>query len=188
MPRVDGDVTKQQIKEVALDLFTTKGYSATSLREIAERMNFTKAALYYHFATKDAMLEWMLEPLLEAHEKLLDASPESLSNIEEQRDYLSAHLDVVMGHRNLAAMFTSDPAVFTNETVGPRVQAMLGRIINLLSGGGSGVETVRAMATLQTLGTAVHPLPGSDAEVHATLLGAALAILQSEAAHVPVSG
>jgi AcrR family transcriptional regulator len=48
--------TREQILDVALDLFTTEGFEKTSLREIAERMGFSKAALYYHFASKDDIL------------------------------------------------------------------------------------------------------------------------------------
>ena len=48
--------TREQILDVALELFTANGYEKTSLREIAERMNFSKAALYYHFASKEDIL------------------------------------------------------------------------------------------------------------------------------------
>ncbi|MBL7499435.1 TetR/AcrR family transcriptional regulator [Frankia sp. CNm7] len=48
--------TREQILDVAQELFATVGYEKTSLREIAERMNFSKAALYYHFASKDDLL------------------------------------------------------------------------------------------------------------------------------------
>ncbi len=48
-----GNETKAEAQRVALDLFTSKGYEATSLREIAERLGISKAALYYHFASKD---------------------------------------------------------------------------------------------------------------------------------------
>jgi len=48
--------TREQILDVALDLFTTEGFEKTSLREISERMGFSKAALYYHFASKDDIL------------------------------------------------------------------------------------------------------------------------------------
>lgn len=45
--------TRERILDVALDLFIEKGFDKTSLREIAERLGFTKAAIYYHFASKD---------------------------------------------------------------------------------------------------------------------------------------
>ena len=42
--------------EAALDLFAEKGFAQTATRELAERLGFTKAALYYHFRTKDDLL------------------------------------------------------------------------------------------------------------------------------------
>ncbi|HEY2213664.1 MAG TPA: helix-turn-helix domain-containing protein, partial [Acidimicrobiales bacterium] len=48
--------TRERILDVAMDLFIEKGYDKTSLREIAEQLGFTKAALYYHFSSKDDML------------------------------------------------------------------------------------------------------------------------------------
>jgi AcrR family transcriptional regulator len=55
-------VTRERILEAASELFTEQGYDATSLREIAERLGFTKAALYYHFQSKDEILRALLEP------------------------------------------------------------------------------------------------------------------------------
>ena len=48
--------TRERILDVALELFVEQGIDKTSLREIAERMGFSKAALYYHFASKDDMV------------------------------------------------------------------------------------------------------------------------------------
>ncbi len=48
--------TRQRILDVALDLFTEQGFDGTSLRQIAEQLGVTKAALYYHFESKDDIL------------------------------------------------------------------------------------------------------------------------------------
>jgi AcrR family transcriptional regulator len=48
--------TRERILDVALDLFIEKGYDKTTLREIAEQLGFTKAALYYHFPSKQRIL------------------------------------------------------------------------------------------------------------------------------------
>ncbi len=48
--------TRQRILDVALDLFTEQGFDATSLRQIAERLGVTKAAIYYYFESKDDIL------------------------------------------------------------------------------------------------------------------------------------
>src|SRR5215475_13717231 len=49
-PRGD---TRERIQSIALELFAEQGYEKTSLREIAERLGVTKAALYYHFRSKE---------------------------------------------------------------------------------------------------------------------------------------
>ena len=54
-PSGEGD-TRERILDVALDLFIEQGYDKTSLREIAEPLGVTKAALYYHFAAKEDIL------------------------------------------------------------------------------------------------------------------------------------
>ena len=48
--------TRERILDVALDLFVEKGFDQTSLREIAEQLGVTKAALYYHFPSKGDIL------------------------------------------------------------------------------------------------------------------------------------
>ena len=53
--------TRERILEIALERFTTHGYDQTSLREIAEDLGVTKAALYHHFKTKEEILDSLLE-------------------------------------------------------------------------------------------------------------------------------
>jgi AcrR family transcriptional regulator len=48
--------TRERILDVSLELFNEQGYEKTSLREIAERLGVTKAALYYHFERKEDIL------------------------------------------------------------------------------------------------------------------------------------
>ena len=51
-----GASTRERILDVALDLFTDQGFDGTSMREIAERLNISKPAIYYHFASKEEIL------------------------------------------------------------------------------------------------------------------------------------
>ena len=55
--------TRARILDVARELFTEQGYEKTSLREIADRLGFTKAALYYHFQSKEQLLFALVEPM-----------------------------------------------------------------------------------------------------------------------------
>ena len=52
--------TRERILDAALALFAEKGYDATSMREIAEQVDITKAALYYHFDGKADIVRSML--------------------------------------------------------------------------------------------------------------------------------
>jgi AcrR family transcriptional regulator len=54
--RPDEGDTRERILDVALELFTEQGYDKTSLRQIAEPLGFTQAAIYYHFAAKEDIL------------------------------------------------------------------------------------------------------------------------------------
>ena len=58
--RSRGD-TRARIQQVALELFAEQGYEKTSLREIAERLDVTKAALYYHFKSKEDIVRSLVE-------------------------------------------------------------------------------------------------------------------------------
>jgi AcrR family transcriptional regulator len=59
--RRDARDTRARIQRVALELFAEQGYEATSLREIAERLDVTKAALYYHFKSKEDIVTSLVE-------------------------------------------------------------------------------------------------------------------------------
>jgi AcrR family transcriptional regulator len=53
--------TRTRIQQVALELFAEQGYEKTSLREIAGRLDVTKAALYYHFKSKEDIARSLVE-------------------------------------------------------------------------------------------------------------------------------
>lgn len=73
-PRRPGPSGASDIRESILDaaeyLFATKGFAATSIREIAEQVGVTPAMVHYYFGNKKSLLrsvmEQVLEPLAEA--------------------------------------------------------------------------------------------------------------------------
>ena len=52
---------KEEILDVATRLFAERGYEGTSMNDVAERVGMRKASLFYHFATKDALYEAVLD-------------------------------------------------------------------------------------------------------------------------------
>jgi AcrR family transcriptional regulator len=104
--------TRERILDVALDLFIEKGYDKTSLREIAEGLGFTKAALYYHFPSKQEILmalHYRFHTLLTdsiASLKELDSDPAAWSAIFDRQidDMLANRKLFLMHERNRAAL------------------------------------------------------------------------------------
>ena len=56
--------TKEQILEVSLDLFSIRGYEATSISQIADAVGIRKASLYSHFANKQDILDTLVDELM----------------------------------------------------------------------------------------------------------------------------
>ncbi len=48
--------TKEKIFNVALDLFSQRGYDSVSLREIAQEVGIQKSSIYSHYPSKEAIL------------------------------------------------------------------------------------------------------------------------------------
>jgi len=104
--------TRERILDVALDLFIEKGFDKTSLREIAEQLGVTKAALYYHFASKEDIL---MALHLRLHEFGLDA----LTQLGDQEptparwaDLLDQIVDQMLAHRKIFLLHQRNQAAF----------------------------------------------------------------------------
>lgn len=98
MPRLNTD-TRAEIRAVALELFTEQGYEQTSLREIAERLGITKAALYYHFASKSALLAELVHPLTDELRAM--ATRLEATGIESVRRLVEDYFDLCYRHRQV---------------------------------------------------------------------------------------
>ena len=56
-----GPLTRKQILDASLKLFSEKGFARTSVRDIAQAAGITDAAIYYHFASKRDLFEALLD-------------------------------------------------------------------------------------------------------------------------------
>lgn len=81
---------KEQILEIALELFATRGYHGVGMDDIGTAAGVTGPALYHHFAGKEAMLSAALIPVSEG---LRDGGQARLSAHTEPADQLAALVD-----------------------------------------------------------------------------------------------
>lgn len=173
---LDGpDDTRARILDVALDLFAEHGFAATSTREISDRLGFTKAALYYHFRTKDDLLDALLSPVMASFSELVSgASPRPSTSA--RRQVLTEFIDLVASNDKLIRVLTQDPSVTSRPMPATHKQA-IERLTQLLIGTEtpSAAERTRARATLGGVSTALlHAEPSDDPAIvrEATLAAA----------------
>jgi AcrR family transcriptional regulator len=110
----DGKSTRDRILDVALDLFAEEGYDQTSLRQIADRMGFTKAALYYHFPSKTDMLMALhlrMHGLIDEPMALLGDDRVSTQQWEA---FLNAFIDKMLSNRKLFMVHRVNQKAFAN--------------------------------------------------------------------------
>ncbi|NTW40952.1 MAG: TetR/AcrR family transcriptional regulator [Cellulomonadaceae bacterium] len=85
--RRTGD-TRDEIQRAALGRFTNQGYDKTSLREIAEDLGVTKAAVYYHFHSKEEILESLVRSLADSLDELIAWAQSAPMTRERQLELL----------------------------------------------------------------------------------------------------
>ena len=103
--------TREQILEVARDLFIEQGYDATSLREIAEKVGVTKAALYYHFTNKQDILRALAAPAMEATPTVLSMLPERPVDITQWVDVVAGLAEWLLENRKVLLLFERNHGV-----------------------------------------------------------------------------
>jgi AcrR family transcriptional regulator len=88
--------TRARIQQVALELFAEQGYERTSLREIAERLGVTKAALYYHFKSKEDIVRSFTEDYFAQLDALIEWGREQPPSDKTSAELLEAYIAIVM--------------------------------------------------------------------------------------------
>jgi AcrR family transcriptional regulator len=103
--------TRQRLLDVAVSLISKHGFAGTSLQMIADELGFTKAAIYYHFRTRDQLLVAVMEPMLRQIQQVV-AMAESQRTPRAQMDAMvDGFAEVVAKNRSLAAVMVFDPGV-----------------------------------------------------------------------------
>jgi AcrR family transcriptional regulator len=179
------DDTRARVLEVALELFAEQGFAATSTREISDRLGFTKAALYYHFRTKDELLDALLAPAISDLDALVGQAPARPST-SARRQLLAGFVDLVAANAKLIRVLTQDPSVTKDAKRSQRTQ-MFERFAQLLSGNESPTVAERARVRAALGGVRVALLyadPTDDpAVVREATLAAACGALGIPAPH-----
>ena len=65
-----GEKRKKELLKIAYDMFLTQGYENTRVDEIIEKANIAKGTYYYHFQSKEQMLEEVIDMMIDNEAKM----------------------------------------------------------------------------------------------------------------------
>jgi len=111
------DATRTALSAAARQLFTERGYAATSTTEIVERAGVTRGALYHHFAAKDELFRAVFEQLEgEVTEHVAHQALTSDDPLEQLRRGTRAYLDACIDPAVQRVVLLDGPSVLGWET------------------------------------------------------------------------
>ncbi|MGE5286995.1 MAG: TetR/AcrR family transcriptional regulator [Micromonosporaceae bacterium] len=111
--------TRGRIQAVAVELFAEQGYDKTSLREIAERLGVTKAALYYHFRSKEEIVRSLFTDYTAEVDELIAWGRGQPRTAETRRELLGRYVDIVVRRTEVFQCLERNQATIRNlETEG----------------------------------------------------------------------
>lgn len=174
--------TRQRIQEVALELFAEHGYEKTSLREIAERLDVTKAALYYHFKTKEDILGSIIDDWAAQADEIIawgESQPRTRATREE---LLRRHAENVRTQRPLMRFFQENQSTVRDLKIGERLRDRMIAMFTLISDPDAPLtDQLRARLALFSLSMSQFAMRDTDAteeELHEAAISVALELIR----------
>ena len=95
-----GDITKQHLRDCALDILCNHGYFGFTVRMVADKAGLAEGALYRHYPSKDALIK-------ELFNQHTDKIVEVIRDIREQSDDDTAFLSLLV--ITLCRLFDESP-------------------------------------------------------------------------------
>ncbi|ELP61532.1 TetR/AcrR family transcriptional regulator [Streptomyces turgidiscabies] len=144
--------TRQRIQDVALELFAEQGYEKTSLREIAERLDVTKAALYYHFKTKEEIIVSLFEDLTKPIEELIEWGRRQPHTLAMKQEIVRRYSEALTAAAPLFRFMQENQATVRDLSIGDMFKSrMLGMREIIIDPDAPLVDQVRCISAMFTL-------------------------------------
>ncbi len=153
-PRTD---TRSRVQKVALELFAEQGYEKTSLREIAERLGVTKAALYYHFKSKEDIVHSFTDDYFTEIDALLDWARDQPRGQQTRLAVLDRYVGVVLSGNEVFRFLEQNRAAVQGMEAGKerfaRFRDRLDGLVEVLAGPDAALrDRVRATTAVLSVG------------------------------------
>ncbi len=108
--------TKEELLEAAIDLFATKGFAGTSIRDIARSMGMSISNIYHYFGNKEGLWIAILEySVREMPGQLREVAAMDMDPLERFRLLIRTQLSFSKTHRRESKIFFVDEDMLTRE-------------------------------------------------------------------------
>jgi AcrR family transcriptional regulator len=172
--------TRSLILDAALDVFSEHGFEGSSLQQIADRLGLTKAALYYHFHSKDDLLEALIAPAIVDLDEVLDAHASTRDTPARRRQFMQDYVDYLLRHRQLIAYISRDLATLAHPAITAGNQERRARVEATLAGPDLDFnDEVRVAMAFGGIQAVIAQYPDADeTQLRTALLETAAALLR----------
>jgi AcrR family transcriptional regulator len=108
--------TLAKLIKASVDLFSTRGFKSTSVRDIAKVMNMSMAGIYNYFPTKEALFFFIFDRTInEAREQLIAVTKLDLPPMERFRLLLKTHFTAIGTHLKESKVTFLEDEYFSQE-------------------------------------------------------------------------
>ncbi len=106
------ELQRHRMLKAAATCFNQKGYSGTSLKDVAKHLNLTDAALYYYVRNKQELVYLCYLRAAELGRQAMDrARTEGNNGLEQAFLYIRYHVEIMVGDEGPVAIMSEIPSL-----------------------------------------------------------------------------
>lgn len=106
------ELQKDRMLKAAAHCFNQKGYSGTSLKDVADMLGLTDAALYYYVRNKEELVYLCYLRAADVGQQAMDnAIADGRTGLDKIRRYLQNHVEFMVGEQGPVAIMSEIPSL-----------------------------------------------------------------------------
>lgn len=182
MPRPNARELRSEMIASAARLFSSIGYKATTLQDVAQSVGYSRPALLYHFKTKEALLGAMLEPALIDAERALGELLSMPDGVQRRLKTIGKLADLALAHRKTVVLLLTRPTELQEALKSQRPRQVIDAFSALFIGNNAPLaQRLSVVFALNGVAAAAAEVPdGAEEEARPELIRSLSALLRDD--------